>query len=106
MFDMMFLMFKNSKDGAQLKNSLINYETVRQGDIFTELVSDHFKKFANEYREESELATDEILKDAFEKLKELYSYKEPSENDLISLEYSTATKAHDDLVKECLEDFE
>ena len=54
MFDMMFMMFKNSKDGVQLKNSLINYETVRQGDIFTELVSDHFKKFANEYREESE----------------------------------------------------
>lgn len=77
---MMFTMFKNSKNGVELKNSLINYETVRQGDIFTELVSNHFKKFSNEYREESKQATDKILKNAIENLKALYSSKEPSEN--------------------------
>ena len=34
--------FKVSGPGIELRNQLINLETVREGDIFTELVKKHF----------------------------------------------------------------
>ena len=60
-----WLKFKVSDAGIELKNQLINLETIREGDIFTELTSEHFKHFSEEWKNEANVLTDTLLDKKF-----------------------------------------
>ena len=60
-----WLKFKVSDGGIELKNQLTNLETVREGDIFTELTSEHFKHFAEEWKNEADKLADTLLDKKF-----------------------------------------